>query len=165
MSRPQNKISLLDLSQKNFESLMEFIAALPKETKINEFPPGTLNRNIRDVLMHLHQWHLMLLEWYAVGMQGKKPDMPAKGYSWKTTPELNQWIWKKYQRTTLDEAKEYLHASHRDITKIIEQHSNEELFTKQRYAWTGTTSLGAYLVSATSSHYDWALKLIKKATK
>ena len=42
---------------------------------------------------------------------------------------------------------------------------DDELFEKKRYKWTGSTSLGAYLVSATSSHYDWAFKLIKKCLK
>lgn len=44
-----------------------------------EFPLETLNRNIRDVLMHLHNWHLMMLNWYETGMAGQKPEMPAKG--------------------------------------------------------------------------------------
>ncbi|MEM7107806.1 MAG: ClbS/DfsB family four-helix bundle protein [Bacteroidota bacterium] len=48
---------------------------------------------------------------------------------------------------------------------MIEEHSEEELFEKKRYKWTGTTSLAAYLISATSSHYDWALKLMKKCFK
>ncbi|MVY67466.1 ClbS/DfsB family four-helix bundle protein, partial [Escherichia coli] len=26
------------------------------------------------------------------------------------------------------------------------------------FGWTGTTSLGSYFVSATSSHYEWAAK-------
>jgi hypothetical protein len=47
----------------------------------------------------------------------------------------------------------------------METHSDEELFEKKRYQWTGTTSLGSYLVSATSSHYEWALKLIKRARR
>lgn len=34
-----------------------------------------------------------------------------------------------------------------------------ELFTKRLYSWTGSTSLGAYLVSSTSSHYDWGKKV------
>ncbi|MGO3678157.1 MAG: ClbS/DfsB family four-helix bundle protein, partial [Microbacteriaceae bacterium] len=29
------------------------------------------------------------------------------------------------------------------------------------FPWTGTTSLGSYCVSATSSHYDWAIKKIR----
>ncbi len=43
--------------------------------------------------------------------------------------------------------------------------SNEELFTKQYFSWTGTSSLGAYFISATSSHYDWAMKKLKKQIK
>ena len=48
------------------------------------------------------------------------------------------------------------------VFSIIEKHTEEELFTKKKYKWTSSTSLGSYLISATSSHYDWALKLMKK---
>ena len=51
------------------------------------------------------------------------------------------------------------------VFSIIEKHTDEELFTKKKYKWTGSTSLGSYLISATSSHYDWALKLMKKELK
>lgn len=165
MSRPTNKNELLELSQRNFKSLNDYVDSLPDKDKNKEFPKGTMNRNIRDVLAHLHQWHLMMMEWYTVGMKGGKPDMPAKGYTWKTIPDLNRKIWEDYCTTDPARVRKMLNMSFADIQKIIQQHSNDELFEKKRYKWTGTTSLGAYLVSATSSHYDWALKLIKKAKK
>jgi len=165
MARPQNKTELLDLGKKNFESLIGFIENLSQEEQSKEFPNGTMNRNIRDVLMHLHHWHLMMLEWYTVGMKGDTPEMPAKGYTWKTTPELNRWIWEKYSNTSLEDAKSNFKSSYKKIRNLIEGHCDEELFEKKRYKWTGTTSLGSYLVSATSSHYDWAIKLIRKAKK
>ena len=158
-------MELLEQSQKNLDKLFEFIDGLEISQQNSEFPQGTMNRNIRDVLAHLHHWHLLMLDWYRTGMAGDKPDMPAKGYTWKTTPELNKWIWEKYQSTRLDEARDYLKNSFRQIREIMETHSDEELFEKKRYQWTGTTSLGSYLVSATSSHYEWALKLIKKARR
>ncbi|MBK7638470.1 MAG: ClbS/DfsB family four-helix bundle protein [Saprospiraceae bacterium] len=37
-----------------------------------------MNRNIKDVLAHLHQWHVMMIGWYDCGMKGEKPDIPAK---------------------------------------------------------------------------------------
>ncbi len=165
MARPKSKSDLLELSNKNFQKLFDFIEEKSKEEQLKEFPKGTMNRNIRDVLVHLHHWHLMMLEWYKVGMLGEKPEMPAKGYTWKTTPELNKWIWEKHQNIELKKAKSLLKKSFKNVQKIIEKHSNEELFEKKRYKWTGSTSVGAYLISATSSHYDWAFKLIKKATK
>ena len=44
---------------------------------------------------------------------------------------------------------------------LIETFSNEQLFAKSVFDWTGTSTLGAYCVSATASHYDWAIKKIK----
>ena len=165
MSRPTNKNDLLTLSQKNYKNLNNFVDSFTEEDKKKEFLKGTMNRNFRDVLAHLHHWHLMMLEWYSIGMKGDKPDIPAKGYTWKTTPELNRKIWESYRTTDIKEVRPLLDKSFRDIQKIIEKHSDAELFEKKKYKWTGTTSLGAYLISATSSHYDWALKLMKKAMK
>ena len=104
-----------------------------------------------------------MIEWYTIGMKRDKPEMPAEGYTWKTTPELNRKIWETYRTTDLKKVRKLLDKSFKDVQSIIEKHSNDELFEKKKYKWTGTTSLGAYLVSATSSHYDWALKLMKKA--
>ncbi|HKK39616.1 MAG TPA: ClbS/DfsB family four-helix bundle protein [Cryomorphaceae bacterium] len=165
MPRPKTKIELLRLAEENHQKLLEFIDQLSEEHREADFPSGTMNRNIRDVLAHLHHWHLMMLDWYRVGMSGKKPEIPARGYTWKTTPQLNRKIWEDHLNMPLNAARESFEKTHREVMNLVEKHSDEELFEKKRYKWTGTTSLGAYLISATSSHYDWALKLIKKAEK
>jgi hypothetical protein len=165
MARPKSKAELLHLSSENYIKLNDFIDGMEPIEQHKEFPSGTMNRNIRDVLAHLHRWHLMMLEWYKVGMSGLKPAMPAEGYTWKTTPELNRNIWEFYRNIPLEEVKKLFCESAQQIQQLIEKHTDEELFEKKRYKWTGSTSLGAYLISATSSHYDWALKLIKKAKK
>ena len=165
MPRPKTKEELLHLSEANFAMLNELVDGLSEKEKHKEFPEGTLNRNIRDVLAHLHHWHLLFLDWYSVGMKGEKPDMPAKGFSWKTTPLLNKRIQVLYSEEPLEHVRAQVIGSYGAVRHIMTQHSNEELFEKKRYKWTGSTSLGAYLVSNTSSHYDWAIKLIKKATK
>lgn len=165
MPRPKTKEELLLASQTNFEKLNAFVNALSESERNTTFSEGSLNRNIRDVLAHLHHWHLLFLEWYRTGMAGKKPEMPAKGYTWKATPALNKFINQKYEEVPLEKVRQLLNNSFLDLQKIIEQHSNEELFEKKRYHWTGSTSLGAYLISATSSHYAWAHKLITKSLK
>jgi hypothetical protein len=45
---------------------------------------------------------------------------------------------------------------------VIESNSDEDLFTKKRFPWTGSTSVGSYLVSTFASQYAWASKLIRK---
>jgi len=165
MSRPQDKTQLLTLSQAVYDRLVQQVQELPEAKRQQPFPDMYMNRNVRDVLAHLHHWHLLFLDWYREGMAGRKPVMPSEGYTWKTVPDLNRAIRDQYSHFSLDEILALLHDSYRSVQLIIMKHSNDELFEKKHYSWTGSTSLGSYLVSASSSHYEWAVKLIKKALK
>ncbi|EMB45891.1 hypothetical protein HMPREF9730_01017 [Treponema denticola AL-2] len=78
---------------------------------------------------------------------------------------MNVEFWKKHQGTPYADAEKMLKKTHKEVMKLIETFSNDELFSKKYFDWTGTTTLGSYCVSATSSHYDWAIKDIKKALK
>ena len=165
MPKPKNKAELLQAGEHQFTKLLSLIDRYPEEEQHEDFPPGSLNRNIRDVLAHLHQWHLMMLDWYEVGMSGAQPDMPAKGYTWKTTAALNQHIRDSWSRVKLVAVRRLLGQSYLSVRALIEAHTDEELFTRKKYHWTGSTSLGAYLISATSSHYHWAHTFIRKSKK
>jgi len=165
MAVPKTKNELFHQSQDNYQKLMALIDSFSEEKQLAEFPPGTMNRNIRDVLAHLYHWHLMFLDWYSIGMKGQKPEMPAKGYTWKEIKELNQNIWEKYNNYQLREIIRSLHKTHSKLQTIIEKHTEQELFEKKRFPWTGSSSLATYIRSNTSSHYNWAFKLIKKAHK
>jgi hypothetical protein len=75
MPRPTNKNELLELSTNNFNKLLELIDSLPNDFKNKTFANGELNdrdKTISDVICHLHEWHLMVLNWYKTGMSGKK---------------------------------------------------------------------------------------------
>ncbi|EPT8930275.1 ClbS/DfsB family four-helix bundle protein [Listeria innocua] len=165
MARPKNKEELLQQSAESYQKLLDLIDSIPKEKQQLAFPFEDRDKNIRDVVVHLHEWHNMALDWYQVGMRGDKPFMPAEGYTWRTTPELNLVIWQKYQETDLETAMELLNKTHHVEMEIIAEHSNEELFTKKYYKWTNTTSLGAIFISSTTSHYEWAMKKIRKFKK
>jgi len=165
MPKPKNKLELINQSQEKYAALLELINSYTPEQLSKDFSTTGLNRNVRDVVAHLNEWHLFIMRWYKDGMQGKKPDMPASGYTWKTLPALNIEINKKYKDLPLANAQAQLAKSYKKVQKIIEKHTNEELFEKKKYAWTGSTSLGAYLIMNTWSHYSWAIKLIKKSLK
>ncbi len=165
MPRPRNKTELVDASRKNFDLLLNFIDQIPEESREKKYDLNGRDETIGDVLCHLYEWHLMMERWYADGMAGKKPAIPKEGYTWKTLPEMNRVIWAQYKGTGSKDAINLLKKSHKKIMALIEKHSDEELFTPKQYPWTGTTSLGAYFISSTSSHYDWALKTIKPIGK
>ena len=168
MPRPTNKEGLLQRSEVNLTKLLTFIDSLPEEYKHRSYENDELNdrdRTIADVICHLHEWHLMMAQWYEVGMSGEKPAIPAEDVTWKTLPVLNHRIYEKYKGTELSRAVALLKLSHETMMSLTRKHTDEELFTKAKYPWTGTTSLGAYLISATSSHYDWGLKTINPIGK
>jgi hypothetical protein len=165
MPRPTTKKDLLNLANENLEKLMDFVESIPNEYLENEYPLNERDKTISDVLCHLYEWHCMMERWYNDGIHGKDPIIPAVGYTWKTLPAMNREIWEKYQNTSILDSKKLLKKSHKKMISMIEKISNEDLFSKGIYRWTKTTTLGAYFVSATSSHYDWALKTLKPIKK
>lgn len=166
MARPTTKSDLLLAAEEQFTKLWKLIDSMSDAEQKATFCFEDRDRNLRDVLVHLYEWHQMVKGWHQIGtLEGNIPDVPGKGYTWRTLPDLNREIWKKYQDTPLSTSKDKLKESHLMILRLIEAHSNDELFSKGIYKWTKTSTLGAYFIGSTSSHYDWAIKKIKKHIK
>jgi Uncharacterized conserved protein len=161
MARPTTKEQLIQLGEENFKKLFALINSMSREEQEQTFSFEDRDRNVRDVLVHLYEWHQLLLNWANSNQSGTKANFLPEPYNWKTYPQMNIVFWEKHQRTSLEESVTILEKSHSDVIKLIGSFSNEELFTSKYFPWTGTTSLGSYCVSATSSHYDWAMKKIK----
>ena len=161
MPRPQSKDELLVAAKEKYNKLIDLVDLLDDDIKHEEFLFDDRDRNIRDIYIHLHEWHNLLIKWVNANKKGgNKPFLPAE-YNWRTYPKMNIEFWKDHQDTPFEKAQELLESSHRKVIRIIRDFSNEELFTKKYFSWTGTSSLGSYCVSATASHYDWAMKKIK----
>ena len=171
MARATTKADLVTSANGQFEKMWKLIDTMSDEQQNATFGKEmatagkeahwSRDKNLRDILVHLYEWHLLLLNWIKVNSSGEhKPFLPEP-YNWKTYPTMNVEFWKKHQSTQLKEAKTKLKESHKDVIALIETFSNEHLFAKGVFDWTGTSTLGAYCVSATASHYDWAIKKIK----
>lgn len=162
MPRAKTKEDLLSDYKIQYKKLMDMINSFSEEEQNNNFAFEDRDKNLRDVLIHLHEWHNMMLKWYEDGsIKGIKPALPREGYTWKTTAEMNKMIWSLYQSTSLTDAKKLLDKTHNELVSIISSLSEDQLYMKSFYKWTGTTTLGQYLVSAGPSHYDWAIKKLK----
>ena len=166
MPRPTTKQDLIIAANEQFEKLWKLINSMGDEKQHAIFSFEDRDKNLRDVLIHLYEWHQMLQQWYTVGvLNGGIPAVPGEGYTWKTLPALNLKIWERYQNVPLDDAKAMLKDSHKMIMDLIDKHTNDELFSRGVYKWTKTSTLGAYFIGSTSSHYDWAMKKIKRHIK
>lgn len=171
MSRPASKQELLTAAQMQYDKLLKLIGSMTPEERNAHFSFGTeyakkeahwsRDQNIRDVLAHLYEWHMLLLNWIDANMSGiHQPFLPTP-YNWNNYAQMNVGFWEKHQATPYEEAEAMLQASHTRVMGRLEQFSSEALFTRAHFSWTGSTTLGAYCVSATASHYDWAMKKIK----
>lgn len=163
MPRPTSKNDLLAAVEKERGALEELLSGISPEEMIE---PGTVGSwSIKDVLEHVLEWEQMCLGWYRAGLKAEFPELPAPGFKWNQTPQLNQQIFENYRDLLLDDILAKFKASHHEILAVIQQLSNEDLFTAGRFLWTKKNTLGAYFVSATSSHYLWARKEIRKGRK
>ena len=172
MARPTTKEILAIIAQEKFDKMWSIIDKMSRTQQEAPFSPEMASagkethwardKNLRDVLVHLYEWHQLLLAWVKANTNGEKRDFLPQPYNWRNYPDMNVAFWEKHQATTLPKAKGLLKDSHAEVMKLLDHFSQEELFSKQSFSWTGTTTLGAYFISATASHYDWAIKKLKK---
>lgn len=175
MARPTTKTDLMQAATEQFEKMWKLTDSLSDAAQAADFDFGDgfvkkeahwdRDKNLRDVFIHLYEWHQLLLHFITSNQKGgTKPFIPEP-YNWKTYGQMNVAFWEKHQNTPDAAARQMLKESHADVLRLIETFSNDELFSKQHFSWTGTSSLGSYCVSATCSHYDWAIKKIRKHSK
>lgn len=173
MARPSTKEELINAANIGFEKMWGLVEVMSEDQRNETFHFDEIlkeahwkrDKNLRDVFIHLYEWHQLLLIWVSDNLQGNpKPFLPAP-YNWKTYGQMNMCFWEKHQQTSLNDSVNMLRKSHEAVMKMIESFDDDVLFSKGKLSWTGTTTLGSYCVSATSSHYDWAVKKIKAHIK
>ena len=129
MARPTTKADLLTAAAENYEKLNEMIAGLTEEELNTPFDFSASakkeahwkrDKNLRDVLVHLYEWHQLLLTWVQANQRGDNWPFIPKPYNWKTYGDMNVAFWKKHQETTLDEAKRLLAGSHAEVMALAE---------------------------------------------
>jgi hypothetical protein len=171
MAKPKNKEELLTSAAMQYTKLLQIIDSFEDPTRdFKKLPEGKevhwkRDINIRDVLIHLYEWHQLILHWVANQQKGNNVPFLPTPYTWKNYGQMNIDFWYKHQNTTYENARKMLMQSHQDIIDLVDTFSNEALFTKQYFSWSGTSSVGQYCISATASHYDWAIKKLRKIQK
>jgi len=174
MPRATTKAELIAAANDQWNKMWKMLDAIPDAQAV-KFAFGDdpklkeahwqRDKNLRDVYTHLYEWHQLLLNWTNANMNGdNKPFLPEP-YTWKTYGDMNMEFWKKHQATSFTDAVAMLKDSHTKVMALIESLTDEELFEKKHFPWTGTTNIGSYCISATASHYDWAMKKIKLYNK
>lgn len=162
MPKPANKTQLLEFSQKEYNKLETYLAALTPEQLTAANPPEW---SIKDIIAHLYEWQQMFFTWYQAGLRAEAPSVPAPGYNWGQLPALNQAIYEKYRDLPWDQVLAIFRASQQKTGKFIEEIPDADLTTSGLYKWMNKNTLLAYLNSITAAHFVWALKESKKVIR
>ena len=175
MPRPSTKEELINAVILEWDIMWNIIGMMDETQKQAEFNFGDdlklkeahwkRDKVVRDILIHLFEWHRLLIDWISTNLSGEQKAFLPSLYTWKTYGEMNVEFFNKHQSTSLAKAVEILQNSHNEVMELLDTFSEEALFVKKYYPWVGTSNLGSYFISVTSSHYDWAIKKLKLHNK
>jgi hypothetical protein len=119
--------------------------------------------SVKDVLAHVVEWQQMNLGWYAAGLRGETPAMPAPGFTLRELPRLNAMIYRKHHRRSLAAVMRDYRLYHERVVELIEALPDADLVTLRQFSWTGPSwTLSDYLRAATAAHYLWARTRIRR---
>lgn len=100
--RPKSKEELLILAAENYEKLQQLIDSIPEEQREATFDFEEVflekkkeahwrrDQTIKDVLIHLYEWHCLLLKWVTDNQMGEAVPFLPEPYNWRTTAEMNR---------------------------------------------------------------------------
>jgi hypothetical protein len=124
--------------------------------------PGSIDDwSVKDILAHLVDWEQRFIGWYQAGLQGKVPEIPAPGMTWRDLAKLNQAGYERHKNETLEEVLGQFGKSYQECYTLIEPMTDRELFEPKVYEWTGKSPLLRWIAANTSEHYTWASRNIR----
>lgn len=119
--------------------------------------------SVKEILGHVVAWQQLNLEWHSTEMRGESPEVPAPGYGWGDVRKLNEKIYRKCHRKSLNDVLNEFESYHRAMIDLMGEVSDRDFVSVGRYSWTGPTwTLSDYVRANTASHDRWASKHIRK---
>jgi len=159
--RFQSKKAFITDAKTEYQTLKGLLADLDEEQMTQPGVSGQGKWSIKDMLAHLHEWHRMALNWYEIGLTGKRAAIPAP----KDCPILNRAIYEKYKDCSWREMADAFEKSHKKMMALAGSLTEKQLLTPGYFAWTRKNPLTSYLSPNLGSHYRWAIRHIRRWKK
>jgi len=159
MARATSKSQLLDEIARERRRLEELLASIPADRKVEEVAYGL---SVKDLLAHRTEWARMLLHWYDQARAGSVPAVPSAEFKWNQLPALNAQIQRRFSDVPLERVEKDFVDVHDRLYTVVAAMTEDELFGRRHYSFTGSTTLAAYVTSASAAHYRSATKLIRR---
>jgi hypothetical protein len=158
MNRPATKAQLLEGIRVERQRLEDSLAGLAPADMVRSPRPGAWS--VKDILAHVSAWEDIFMGWYEAGLKGGKvgkPDFSQAG----VLAEVNRQIYEANKDRSLKDVLAGFKNSYERILALVASIPEEDIFTRGKFAWTGTQKLVSYITSNTSSHYPMHLRMIE----
>lgn len=137
MPRPATKDDLLIAATDNYKKLNVFISNFTKQELDTPFDFSKdeqkkeahwkRDKNLRDALIHLYEWHQLMLNWVHSNQNGEEKPFIPEPYNWKTYGDMNIEFWRKHRKNSLEEATDMLNKSHKGVLELSESLANMKI--------------------------------------
>lgn len=159
---PKNRSDLVQLIETHFSKLAtEFDGLDEKDASLM----CDADFSIKDILAVRLWWTRAVMRWVEAGRRGEVPETPAEGYNWRETPALNKNIAQLAAKQPYEEICRELAQEKDALMQLIGSLSDKELTEAGQFDWAGKWPVMRWISIGTSSQYDGARKLIRKAMK
>lgn len=113
-------------------------------------------------MAHRTEWGRMLLRWHGEARAGGHPAVPDAEFKWNQLPALNAQIQRRFAEVPLEVVEADFAEVHDRLYAVVASMGEDELFVPSYYPFTGSTTLAAYVTSASAGHYRSAAKLLRR---
>lgn len=120
---------------------------------------------IKGILAHRIHWVDLFFGWYEGGKAGKKVEIPAPGVKWNQLKPYNAPIYAAGNERSLADLRKDFDAQFVRLRKFLEAQDDAELYTPDRYAWTGKWGVGRWAESTGPAHFRSANTYIRKVLR
>ncbi len=162
MPIPKSRLELINLVKKEYQKLqnkLEWVdAKLANQICVDDW-------SIKDLLAVRLWWTENVLNWIDQGKQGGQPDLPAKGYSWKQTPRLNNEIVTRSRKRAYKNIVRDLDTQYHRLLKTIDDLNDDELLATGHFQWAGNYPLCRWLSINTARQYHTASTYIHRVIR
>lgn len=159
MTVPATRDAIVAAAVRTLADLEHAVHAVPPADRDAPLPGENRDRDLRDILNHLHAWHVLLVGWLDDDAAGRAPAYPADGYDWASLDALNLALRDRYRDVDLDAARDRLRASHTAVLDRVQRLDDADLFDVTRHPWLDGP-LAEPVHECLGGHYEWALEAI-----
>jgi hypothetical protein len=117
---------------------------------------------LKDLLAHLIDCEQRLIAWFEAPLMDEAPSTPAPCGDPDALSKTEADIPHGLRTMPPDGVLSLFPWSFQRVVATIQSMSSEDLFTADRYAWTGGTTLAERVAWSTYRRYDWAKALIRR---